>query len=344
MDTQTLARPRLARLRRIAPKFVMCLFAVALFSAALATPAHAAEWWDIAGNVMESINNALAGWLRDYINSSFDSYAATIGALGQETFLTGSFTSLFGTAYGGTSAWDVIDTIHQSMIVPLGESILALVMLVQVVKISQRIDASATFPAVKEVVVLAVIYVILHWLIVNSVDLCAAIFDEVNRITTAIFSTGSVPNPGLHISDDVTNVGLLIMVTVMVLILDLVTFLAAIIVWVMSAARAIQIYILAAFSPIPLSLLGFEETRNMGVGFFKNFAAVCLAGAIMAFTLTIFPILASGALNSVGDFFISTGEGTVFSIIPLVAIIGLPILLIISVVKSGEWARDLLGG
>lgn len=343
MDTQTLTHPRLSRLRRTAPKFLVCLFAVALFSTVLATPAHAAEWWDIAGNVMESINGFVAGLLRGFAEACFDSYSTAISAVGQESFLTGSFSTLFGTG-GSTSVWDVINTIHQSMIVPFGESILALVMLVQVVKISQRIDATATFPAVKEIVVLAVIYVILHWLIVNSVDLCAAIFDEFNRITAAIFSAGETSVAALTIPEELTDLGVLLLLDLMGVFMIVIGFAATIIVWVMSAARAIQIYILAAFSPIPLSLLGFEETRSMGVGFFKSFAAVCLAGAIMAFTVTIFPIMATSSFASINGFIITNEAGTTISIIPLVGLIGLPILLIISVVKSGAWARDLLGG
>lgn len=344
MDTQTLTHPRLSRLRRTAPKFLVCLFAVALFSTVLATPAHAAEWWDIAGNVIESINNAVAGWIRSGCEALLDSYLGAMSTVGQESFLTGSFETLFGSGLGDTSVWDIINSIHQSMIVPFGESILALVMLVQVVKISQRIDATATFPAVKEIVVLAVIYVILHWLIAHSVDLCAAIFDEFNRITAALYDSGLANVPNITVPEDLNDIGFLILLFFMSLVLFGVSLIAVLIVWVMSAARAIQIYILAAFSPIPLSLLGFEETRSMGVGFFKNFAAVCLAGAIMAFTITIFPIMASSSLASINGFFIVNEAGATLSILPLVALLGLPILLIISIVKSGAWARDLLGG
>ena len=122
-------------------------------------------------------------------------------------------------------------------------------------------------------------------------------------------------------------------------VLQLTGFVSVVIAWVMAAARAIQIYILAAFSPIPISLLGFEQTRSMGINFLKNFAAACLAGTIMAFLLTIMPKLCATYIH-VGDIVI---DGTV-SILPFIAPFGLPILLIIGVVKSGAWARDLFGG
>lgn len=77
----------------------------------------------------------------------------------------------------------------------------------------------------------------------------------------------------------------------------------------------------------------------MGINFLKNFAAACLAGTIMAFLLTIMPKLCATYIH-VGDIVI---DGTV-SILPFIAPFGLPILLIIGVVKSGAWARDLFGG
>ena len=47
--------------------------------------------------------------------------------------------------------------------------------------------------------------------------------------------------------------------------------------FVVAYARAWQIYVLAAFSAIPMALMGFEETKQMAIGFLKNFAAAVLA-------------------------------------------------------------------
>ena len=40
-------------------------------------------------------------------------------------------------------------------------------------------------------------------------------------------------------------------------------------------------YVMAAFGPIPLSLMALDDTRQIGVGYLKNFTAVCLAGLII---------------------------------------------------------------
>ena len=112
---------------------------------------------------------------------------------------------------------------------------------------------------------------------------------------------------------------------------------------VVSWARAIQVYLMAAFSPIPLSLLALDETRQMGVGYIRNFVSVCLAGIVILVILVSFPIVLAG-LNA-----ISAGTGT-----PVDSVVGglsyalqylaMCILLILSLIKSGTWARDVMGG
>lgn len=42
---------------------------------------------------------------------------------------------------------------------------------------------------------------------------------------------------------------------------------------VVALGRSVQLYVYAAFSPIPISLLGFDETKQIGIGYLKNFAA-----------------------------------------------------------------------
>ena len=207
-------------------------------------------------------------FLRDPAESLLNAYANTMSAFGTENFLTGSFKSLFGNGEGTDAVWQTINTVHKTLIVPLAGSILSLVMLVQVVKISQRIDSTSTFPAVKEIVFLAVLYVIIRFLILNSIDICAAVFDLFNEITKTIFDSADPDLSPITIPDGV-GIGNMFIILIMALLLQLTGFVSVVIAWVMAAARAIQIYILAAFSPIPISLLGFEQTRSMGINFSK---------------------------------------------------------------------------
>ena len=74
----------------------------------------------------------------------------------------------------------------------------------------------------------------------------------------------------------------------------------------------------------------------------KNFAAVCLAGIIILVLLVSFPIVLGG-LNAA-----SVGAPVVDSIVGglsyALQYLAMCVLLILSLVKSGAWARDILGG
>ena len=286
-----------------------------------------------------------AGWLKEdvlkpAIEGLLNNFSQYLSSMTTDNLLTGNFTSLFSSNGSADTLWSAITAVHQTLLVPLGESILALVMLVQVVKISQKIDAQATLPTVKEILFLAVFYVIFHWLIVNSVDICAAVYDEINKISVALAGNGSIT--GTVSLGDVTNadLGTMIIAFITSLFVWMSGLLVAIIAYVMAGARAIQLYVMAVFSPIPFSLMGFEETRSFGVNFCKNFLAVCLAGAIMVFLIVVFPVLYAAVIGSTS----MIDAGGSFAVGVIAKLIGLPILLILGLIKSGSWSRDLLGG
>lgn len=286
-----------------------------------------------------------AGWLKEdvlkpAIEGLLNNFAEYLSHMSTDNLLTGDFTSLFGSGGSADSLWATIQAVHQGLLVPLGESILALVMLVQVVKISQKIDAQATLPTVKEIIFLAVFYVIFHWLIVHSVDLCAAVYSEINRISVALVGNQSII--GTVSLGDVSqaDLGVMIIALITSLLVWASGLIVAIVAYVMAGARAIQLYVMAVFSPIPFALMGFEETRSMGVNFCKNFLAVCLAGTIMVFLIAAFPALYAAVVGSTS----LIDAGGSFGVSVIAKLIGLPLLLVLGLIKSGAWARDLLGG
>ena len=118
------------------------------------------------------------------------------------------------------------------------------------------------------------------------------------------------------------------------LFLYLCSSVASIAVNFMALGRGIQIYVESMFAPIPLVLLGFDETRSWGVGYIKNLIAVCLSGTIMLIILRCLPIMMMSVFKTEG-FALNTDIGNVI-VIELVAIVGC--------FKSGSWARDILGG
>lgn len=319
-------------------------------------PVHAAPFWEVGTN----LKNMVCEWLLDMSCWGFNLYNDIAMKIGSSDMLSAPFDSLLG-----VSTYELTKTIHQTAVIPIAESILALFMLVQLVKISQRIDATATLPAVKDIVFLAVVYVLIHWFIVNSLDIMQAIYkiavdNIIPEIGTAQSNTGffngelTTSNIPDSTWDELTIGGcfLTLCASILSVIGGVVAYMVA---FIVAYARAWQIYAMAAFSSIPIALLGFDETRQMGIGFLKNFAAAVLAGAVMMFLLVIYPLAlstmttASGVTGSASILFLisipagGTASLASASVLILLEFLAITFLLIIALIKSGAWAKEILG-
>lgn len=313
-------------------------------------------------DILGLINEAICLMLVSIASWFFNLYYFITGHVASSDVIGGSFHSVFG----NETVWNIVSSVHQTVVIPIAEAILALFMLVQLIKISQRIDATATLPAVKDIVFLAVSYVLFHWLIVNSLDLLDAIYGVFNEITNSKELTGSAVQLGNMTLDtagidfkkaSIGGCAMLVLTAFLSAGTGLIAYVVSIAV---ATARAIQLYVMTAFSPIPLSLLGFDETRQAGITFLKNFCAACLAGAIMMFLFAAYPLILTSMTASlgVGDLsalvnadntvnvtgVVDSALETAFApLLGLLMFVGLSILLIVGLVKAGSWAKEILG-
>jgi hypothetical protein len=305
------------------------------------TPAFADFFDDIAETVTEwfaqSMLDMANGWLQ--IAAGWADFLTANNALGAP------WEDLFGGGGGASLVHQYLMTATNVAIKPIAHSILACVMLLQVIRISQRMDAHATMPAVKEIVFLMVFCIFFAFLINNADKICEMIYGLVLTIIDNMppaSSTGGITLDAIELDDAIQNpVGYAGGAMLMSLVVMVAVMIAYFITMLFSYARAIQLYIFAAFSPIPFALLGFEETRSFGISFIRNFAAVCLAGVIMLVMLIAFPLL-------LGDYFADPGSGSlrlVLGVTPeMLKLVVLSLLLCFGIFKSGTWAQSILGG
>ena len=295
--------------------------------------------------IADDINEWLCGLLRDTCNWIFASQVDMLHGIGTDGVLNASFTQMLGSA-GSVTMYDVVHGAWQVAILPIGCGVLGFVFTIQLIKISQHMDGNASMPGVKEVVFLLVFFAVFLFLIQNSFELMRALYEitrlAVSRVSGMFGSGGTVDLNAVSITTKDDDVAALLAMLVVALVNWVVVIVAYVVALVVSWARAIQIYVMAAFSPIPLSLMSLDDTRQIGVGYFKNFLAVCLAGIIILVLLVSFPIILGG-LNAA-----SAGVAVVDSIVGglsyALQYLSLCILLILSLVKSGSWARDIMGG
>lgn len=296
-------------------------------------------------SIADDVNSWLCGVLRDTCNWIFNSQVDVLKSIGTDGVLSASFDQMLGSA-GTVTMRDVVHGVWEAAILPIGCGVLSLTFTLQLIRISQRMDGNASMPGVKEVVFLLVFYAVFLFVLQHSFELMQGIY-EVSRLAVSrvsdLFGTGSaldLETVSITTTDD--DVAALLGMLVVALVSWVVVIAAYVVALVVSWARALQIYIMAAFSPIPLALLAEDETRQMGVGYLKNFASVCLAGVVILVLLVSFPIVLGG-LNAA-----SAGVPVLDSVVGglsyALQYLAMCILLILALVKSGGWARDVMGG
>lgn len=325
----------LARDRRFALAFVAT--SVVLTMLLIPEPAFA--------SIADDVNSWLCGVLRDTCNWIFNSQVDVLKSIGTDGVLSASFDQMLGSA-GTVTMRDVVHGVWEAAILPIGCGVLSLAFTLQLIRISQRMDGNASMPGVKEVVFLLVFYAVFLFVLQHSFELMQGVY-EVSRLAVSrvsdLFGTGSaldLQTVSITTTDD--DVAALLGMLVVALVSWVVVIAAYVVALVVSWARALQIYIMAAFSPIPLALLSEDETRQMGVGYLRNFASVCLAGVVILVLLVSFPIVLGG-LNAA-----SAGMPVLDSVVGglsyVLQYLAMCILLILALVKSGGWARDIMGG
>lgn len=325
----------LARDRRFALAFVAT--SVALIAILLPEPAFA--------SIADDVNSWLCGVLRDTCNWIFNSQVDVLKSISTDGVLSASFDQMLGSA-GTVTMRDVVHGVWEAAILPISCGVLSLAFTLQLIRISQRMDGNASMPGVREVVFLLVFYAVFLFVLQHSFELMQSVY-EVSRLAVSrvsdLFGTGSALDlQAVSITTTDDDVAALLGMLVVALVSWVVVIAAYVVALVVSWARALQIYIMAAFSPIPLALLSEDETRQMGVGYLRNFASVCLAGVVILVLLVSFPIVLGG-LNAA-----SAGVPVLDSVVGglsyALQYLAMCILLILALVKSGGWVRDVMGG
>ena len=297
-------------------------------------------------SIADDINKWLCGVLRDCCNWIFANQINMLKSIGYDGILAAGFDSMLGTA-GNTTMYSLVHGVWQVAILPIGCGVLGFVFTIKLIQISQKMDGNASLPGVKEVVFLLVFFAVFLFLTQNSFDLMASIYSitklAIERVINMFGTGGAIDLNAVSIVTTDDDVAALVAMLIVALISWVVVLVAYIVALVVSWARAIQLYLMAAFIPIPLALMGPEDTSQIGNGYVKNFVAVCLAGIIILVLLISFPIILGG-LNAANPGTGTPIDGIANGLTYALQYLAMCILLILSLVKSGSWARDIVGG
>lgn len=350
-------------------KNALALFGMILavmFAMMLFMPRGASAWG------LDDIINSVAGAIGDWVKSAFEALLKVLqeqtveplanGFLkalfqGIESSLKSSdlllgFDNLLGSYGGKFSLSTFITNVSDAAIKPVAATLLAMGMLLQLLKIAKKMDqGGGMMPSVREVISLFVWCAVMMYMVRNGLgivkDLYTMVLEIIKTANSAAGSMGSAADvihtwagkdTLIKFSDDTNFIeGLIICLEC--LLAWIVGSFAVVISYYMMIARAIEIYLTAMFAPIPFALMGFDETRSWGWGYLKTFLSLCLAGVIMLVVLYMFPFI---VVSIVGG--ISNGVSPADTLPILVKVIAACLVLAMTLVKSTQIARSVLGG
>ena len=307
-------------------------------------------WNDVVSKLFDAINNAL---FSPACNSVVKDMLVEISDAAKTSDLLKDFDNMLGSYQGKFSMSSLVTSVSNAAVKPVAATLLAMGMLLQLLKIAKKMDqGGGMMPSVREVFALFVWCAIMMYMVRHGVDIVkdfyTLVLDVIKKASSTASGFGNTPAKDLTdwgTKDTLINFdnsgpvdGLLALVYC--LIAWVLCMISIVISYAMMLGRAIEIYIMALFAPIPFACLGFDETRSWGWGYIRNFLALCLAGVVMVVVLYLFPFITVSILGDFGVKSLAVGKlGTT-----LIKLIASCLVLALTLTKSTTIARQVLGG
>ena len=196
-----------------------------------------------------------------------------------------------------------VKDIAEVVVLPIAYSILALIFLLKFATIVKRIDSGGSMNGIGVPVKLLFAFVICKIAVDNSITILGAVYEISDKVMTGIDShlssqTVSSFSPDINaLRNDIDQMSFAVklMTAAQTMMISLIYKFAELATNVILVGRMIQIYIMTAVAPIPLSLFGNEHTSNISKNFLKKFSAVCFQAVLIFIILKIY----GGLVNSV---------------------------------------------
>lgn len=103
--------------------------------------------------------------------------------------------------------------------------------------------------------------------------------------------------------------------------------------------RLIEIYVFTSVAPVAISTLASKEYQNIGISFIKRLLALGLQGAFIVLVCSMYVTIVQATLNSLVP---ESGQVSGLNIGMLIPLVGYAVLLVITIFRTGGWAKSLL--
>jgi hypothetical protein len=264
-------------------------------------------------------------WIIDEIKNSFSSFSKDLTNI--SNMITQSPKDF------NPQVWEVIQSIF-SMLLPVGYSLIALFFIIDFLNKSVMLEYVKWENVVKTLLKLVVAKLVIE----HSFELLNIVFTVISNMLSSTAEVGKINKEnGVDIKSIVKSVnemdsflkqlGFFISFWPMTLVMKGIK----IAIYVIIYGRMVEIYILTAVAPLPLSTLTSEGMQSTAKRFFQNYVSVCLQGLIILVGCMIYNGMMVHVAETLG----------VWDTIRDNLIISFILLLIVT--KSGTWAKQITG-
>ena len=305
---------------------------------------------DLVGTLLAPVIHAISQAIDGLYQSLFD-VDSIVNDLKNGT----AWTDLLGT--GESGLYGAISTIQDSVILPIAMQILTLSMMFRLFTLSKIAESQDMMPLFPKIAITMVGYFFASYLVQNAAAIVTVGYDMIQHMVSGIAAVDATEINWV-ISEEVVkenNEGI-VGAALLFVFFALVQLVFCAITWVVAVVlyygKVILLYIQALFSPIPLALVGIDQTRSWALGFIKNLASTLLGLVIVYLLLSLFPLIMQsvisaggwGVQGSVGETIWAALAGTDANWLSIVlASIAINVLMVFMLVKSGGIAKEVLG-
>ncbi|MEL4506282.1 type IV secretion system protein [Luteococcus sp. H138] len=238
--------------------------------------------------------------------------------------------------------------IHNGAVKPVTAIVLAIMSVLMLAEISARVDGDRELGV--KMVAAAMFKIALTIIVVQNAML---VLEAINAVTTSIAQAvdkTAIATPeassvrlGDQLADKVKDagtvkqLGLLLVVFLPWLVAETVGVVGTVLVFV----RFLQLYMLTAFSSLPVAFFGHPDTKSMAIGYLKRYATTALQGVMLLLAFKLYQALMSGWLT--GNVHYDNGDIFKFMVTSFGHLLVGPLVLGFLLVGTSGLAKAIVG-
>ncbi|MGO2520116.1 MAG: hypothetical protein ACTH8F_08340 [Microbacterium sp.] len=260
---------------------------------------------------------------------------------------------LLGPAEYNQTLYDAVILVHNAVVKPITSIVLAIMAVVMLSTQSSRMDADREL-GIKIIagtmLKIALVFIACMWApkILDAIaGVSVTIANGINEVDftggagTGEFKLGD--EIGRDTVEDLSDTDGLLLVLLLFLPWVLMNVGGAI-AFVLVFLRFLQMFLLSAFSSLPVAFFAHDDTKQMGIGYLKAYASVALSGTIMILAVALYQALVLGfTQNQMGSIPEDSDTLMTWASGNFLIFIVAPIVLIIIMFKAHGLAKNLVG-